>query len=235
MLKRVGNKLFLVGVAHIFPQSSREVEEIIKKEKPAVVGLELCQERYDMLRRGASQPSSNEMIDQKTSIPILWRLMHYLQSYLSRHTGTPAGREMITAAEAAREVGARIEFIDQSFRTTMEKLISRMGTIEKMKLLVMLSTAMLPIGRRLDLEKFTEEETVERILREVKKISKTMYEVLIKERDWYMAEKISLLLTKTDGKIVCVVGAGHLPGISRILSKSWVGRYEWEASDCFYT
>ena len=46
-----GRDITLVGTAHISKKSIREVREVITKEKPKVVAIELDQARYDALTK----------------------------------------------------------------------------------------------------------------------------------------------------------------------------------------
>ena len=227
-MRKLGDRLFLVGVAHVLPKSSREVREVILRERPVLVALELCKNRYSALARQAKGVGFLDALRaRKLPLFLLGSLLHLLQSRFARQTGTPAGEEMLVAARLARKVNAEVELIDRDINVTLQRLVERTRGREKFRLLAELLLGFLPIGKRFDLEKLTEEEVVERLLREFMRASKTAYEVLVEERNAYMAKKIAMLFAKTSGKIVCVVGAGHVPGLAERLSHRWNISYEW--------
>ena len=88
-------------------------------------------------------------------------------------------------------------------------------------------------GEEIDLEDLTSEEFIEELLKSFKEFSETAYEVLVEERDEHMANRISELLISTDDKVLSVVGAGHIPGLSeRLEAKYEEGLFEpWETYD----
>ena len=61
-----------------------------------------------------------------------------------------------------------------------------------------------------DIEKMKQEDVLESLLADVAKSLPIIKEILIDERDQYLAHKIR---TAAGNKIVAVVGAGHVPGI----------------------
>ena len=213
-------RLILIGVAHVLPKSITEVKTTILRERPEVVGVELCPTRYMLLTSGLRQVKEKTITPGRFRLAILNKLLYYLQRKAARQTGMPAGEEMLVAIRSSREVGSRLELLDQEINTTLQRLIDRMRWGEKLKLGVELLLGLLPLGKRIEIERVTEEQVVKRLLSELKKTSPTAYDVLIRERDEYMASKILNLLATTSGKIVCVVGAGHVPGLHRRISAS---------------
>ena len=231
MLKKLGDKFFLVGVAHVLPKSVREVEDVITKERPDVVAVELCPSRYAALvKKGSGTNSLNAMRARPRSF-LMESMLHLLQKKFSRQTGMPAGEEMLAALRHAKRVGARVELIDQPVEITLQRLMMRMGLLEKLRLFGEMLVSLMPIGGHFELDKLTEEHVVEHLLKELKHASPTSYEVLIQERDAHMASKLAMLLSE-DLKVVGVVGAGHVPGIyNRIresMEKNWRINFEYQ-------
>ncbi len=223
MLRKLHERLILVGVAHILPESKAEVEQAIVEEQPDVVAVELCPARYHALLHGGEGASAlNALRARRFGLFALNKLLYFLQNRLAKQTGMPAGNEMLTAIERAREVGAKVEFIDRDIDITLQRLIARTGRVEKLRLLAELLLGLMPLGARVDLSKMTEEEVLLRALSSLKHASPTAYEVLIEERNDYMANRIVELLALAKGKILCVVGAGHLPGLcQRLKDQRW--------------
>lgn len=218
MLRRLNDRLILVGVAHILPESRVEAERVIERERPEVVAVELCRGRYEALAHDLPRPGMLEVLRaRRFGLFVLNNLLHLLQNRFARQTGTPAGEEMLAAIECAKKIGARVELIDRDIGITLEGLMGRMGTREKMKFLAEILLGFLPFGTRVELDKLTEDEVLSHLLSSLKRMSPAAYEVLIEERNEYMAARITELLALSSGKIVCVVGAGHVPGLCQKL------------------
>ena len=226
MLKKLDDRLFLVGVAHVLPKSTAEVRRVIAEERPDIVAVELCPTRYLALTRGLKRPSMLEaMRTRGVKLSLLNSLLYLLQQKFSHQTGMPAGEEMLVAIRHAQEIGARVELIDRDISITLQRLIDRMPWRERFRLFADLLLGLLPFGKRVELERLTNDQIVAYLLHELKQVSPTAYQVLIRERDAYMASRVAILLSASTGKIACVVGAGHVPGIyerlSRGISGSW--------------
>lgn len=222
VLKKIDNRLFLIGVAHVLPKSAAEVGDVIKKERPEVVAVELCPTRYLALTQKTKRPGAFEAARAGPKLILLSGLMYLLQSKFSRQTGMPAGEEMLVAIRHARGMGARVELIDQDIGLTLQRLIDRMPWRERLRLFGELLIGLLPIGKRVELGRLTDEQIVNYLLEELKRASPTAYDVLIRERDAYMASRLAMLLAE-GGKVACVVGAGHVPGIFNRLSRGIPG------------
>src|SRR3989344_1157356 len=73
---------------------------------------------------------------------------------------------------------------------------------------------------KLDLKKVPSSEIISLLMVEVKKKFPTIYEVLINERNIYMANRLKLLRQyHPDAKIIAIVGAGHKKGIELLLKE----------------
>ena len=227
VLKKVGEQLFLIGVAHVLPTSAAEVGEVIKRERPDVVAVELCPIRYLALTQGEQRSGVLDVARADPKLLLLSGLLWLLQNKFSRQTGMPAGEEMLVAIKHAREIGARIELIDRDIRLTFQRLIDLMPWRERLRLFAELLIGLLPIGKPVKLERLTDEQVVNYLLEDLKRASPTIYEVLIQERDAHMASKLAMLLSESK-KVVCVVGAGHVPGIFDRLSRC--GQEGWGIS-----
>jgi len=213
VLKKVRDGFIILGVGHVLPESVREVRELIAKEKPEVVCLELCPARYHALTYGTWKTRNSS---------ILIRLIYIFQERLAKLTGSPIGEEMLTAIEEARKVGALIMLIDQDMEITIRQL---MGIPLREKFLMglqILFSLFMPFEKKIS--DLTEEETVEKLLSDFRKFFPFTYKILVEQRNVIMANRL-LPLLNSDKKVVCVVGAAHVKGILQILQnhaeKSW--------------
>ncbi|MGC8816511.1 MAG: TraB family protein [Candidatus Hadarchaeum sp.] len=231
MIKKIGDRLTIVGVAHVLPKSVAEAEQVIMTERPEIVAVELDPARYLALTRGAK----TRVLDAWRAGPGIWlltALILMLQGKFSRQTGVEAGEEMLTAIQKAREIGAQVHLIDQDIGTTFNRLLSGMSMREKLRLFGNLILSLLPLGKGVDLGRLTEEQVVENLLQEFRKLSPRAYEVLISERDRHMAMRLASLLL-SGKRVVCVIGAGHVPGVceelKRLTDNRWGLNLEYTA------
>jgi pheromone shutdown-related protein TraB len=233
LLKKVGDRLTLVGVAHVLPKSTADVRETIERERPEIVAVELCPNRYAVLTKGEQQLGTADALRLGQLRPfILSKLFQAIQNKFARQTGMPVGEEMLAAIEYAKKAGARVELIDRDIAVTIQRLSYLMSRREKIRLFGELLIGLLPfVGKRTDFERLTEDQVTTSLVSTLKQASPTTYKVLIEERDEFMATRIVSLLASSDGKIVCVVGAGHVPGLYRRLTSqlkgSWQARLEY--------
>ena len=223
MIRRLGDRLFLIGVAHVLPSSSAEVRDTISRERPDVVAVELDPIRYAAMTQ-PKKPSVSDVMRAGPNMILLSALLYLIQGKFSRETGMPAGEEMLVAIEQAQGVGAQIQFIDQYLGTTMQRLAKAMPLREKIRLVGEMLVGLLPVGKALNLGGITEEQVVGQILRDFQRMSPTATRVLINERDDYMSQRLAEVML-AGKKVVAVVGAGHVPGIYERLLKLASGKW----------
>ena len=119
---------------------------------------------------------------------------------------------MLRAIKTAEAVGARIHLTDRDIRVTLSRTWRLMGLWTKMKRLVQLaaSAGELDSIKEEDIEALKRKDVLEAFLEEIGQSLPAVKNVLIDERDQYLAHKIR---TAPGSKIVAVVGAGHVPGV----------------------
>jgi pheromone shutdown-related protein TraB len=212
----IGDKhILLIGTAHISKQSVDLVRQVIEKEKPDTVCLELDTKRYEAMTQKKRWESLNlrEVIKKKQLTTLLVQiLLSNYQKKLSEQTGVAPGSEMLEADKIAKEHNIHIELSDREAGITLKRSWRKTPWYKKFLLLGNL------VGSLFDRTKVDEEQLAEmrqtdlmtETMQELGKALPTVKQVLIDERDVYLAEKIK----KAPGKnIVAVVGAGHVKGI----------------------
>jgi pheromone shutdown-related protein TraB len=141
-------------------------------------------------------------------------LLTVLQRRIGKKLGVRAGEEMLQAVKVAEEVGAFVYFIDRPLHITFQRLWKRMSLKEKIKIIFMTLSSFL-FTKSVDIERMKDEDFVSAILKELGRASPSALEVLVEERDAYMASK--LLKLPDNLKVVAVVGIGHVKGIKKYL------------------
>lgn len=205
MIREVGDRLILVGVAHVLPESREEVKIHIREEKPEVVGIELCRKRYIGLTSGDQHSRAGGF--DFSRIGILAWFLRFIQKVIGEKTGMLPGEEMLAAVREAEDIRAEVRLIDRDVDKTLSRLVNEMPVLEKIRVAAEVLTPPFRTGWELKLEDVTKEEVVEELLSALKDMSKTTYRVLIEERNEYMADRIFKILRTQPGKVICVVGA----------------------------
>ena len=212
-----GKEIILLGTAHVSKESARLVAEVVEAEKPDTVCVELCESRYHSIRHKDKWQETDivKVIKEKKSFLLLSNLLlASFQKRIAEKFDIKPGEEMIKAIEAGEAVGARIHLADRNIRVTLSKTWRAMGLWGKIKLLfqIVLSIGEIDEIDEQDIEKMKQEDVLQSLLSDVGKSLPILKEILIDERDQYLAYKIR---TAPGNKIVAVVGAGHVPGIKQ--------------------
>lgn len=213
------SKIIVVGTAHVSDKSIAEVNEVIEREKPDIVAVELDRARYQALKGAEEVREINvrELLSrEKFYYFLLHLLLAYIQKKIGADTGVKPGAEMLSAIEKAEKSGARVALIDRDIQLTLARFWNKMSFFEKLKLFGSLAGASLGFGTKdIDMDRVTDEDVVAQLISELRKMAPSAASVLIDERDAFMAK--NLLDISGEGSVVAVVGAGHRGGIQRYL------------------
>lgn len=223
MKETVRPNLIVVGTAHVSRESVAEVERVIAEEKPDVVAVELDAARLEALEnpdRWQNTPVQKLLKGDKLWMFLTQMLIASYQRRLGEEMGVPPGSEMLTAVRAARTNHHEILLADREIGTTMKRAYARMRFTEKMRLSWEITKSMVAgeDEEEVDLQKLMEEDTITQMMQEMGRIAPSIKDVLIDERDIYLATKIREPAERGK-KVVAVVGAGHLAGIRRRLQE----------------
>ncbi len=210
-------EIILLGTAHVSKESVRLVADVIETEKPDTVCVELCESRYQSIRQKDKWQETDivKVIKEKKTFLLLSNLLLVsFQKRIADKLDVKPGEEMIKAMEIGEALGAEIHLADRNIRITLLKTWRAMGLWSKVKLLfqLVLSIGEIDEIKEEDIEKMKQEDVLHTLLSDVGKSLPILKDILIDERDQYLAQKIR---TAPGNKIVAVVGAGHVPGIKK--------------------
>ncbi|MBN1635424.1 MAG: TraB/GumN family protein [Deltaproteobacteria bacterium] len=220
-LIKIGEKeIVLIGTAHVSKTSVEEVREAIETRRPEVVAIELCKNRYDVLKnpKAWQQTDIIKVIrEKKASFLFANLVMASFQRRIGEKFGIKPGQEMKVAIEVAEKLGVPVALIDRPIQTTLQRAWRNLTFIERIKLIW---TSLISIFAVDDLEedtieKLKEKDVLSAAVDEIARAAPTIKKVLIDERDTYMANKIAEL---EENKILAVIGAGHMQGIKEQLA-----------------
>ena len=213
----------IVGTAHVSQQSIDDVRAAIEEFHPDVVAVELDPARYAALKKKAQAPSVDDLLEVKNfnTLLVQW-LLAYLQRKIGVDVGVEPGAEMKAAIEESEQRNIPVALVDRDIRLTLLRFWKSLGIIEKIKMLYVLivSIAELDNVETIDIESLKQQSVIDAVMEEFRKFSPNGARALIDERDAFIAHQIlGLKNQRPDGRILAVVGAGHMQGISIYLDK----------------
>jgi pheromone shutdown-related protein TraB len=208
-------EILLVGTAHVSRQSVDEVREAIAQYHPDVVAVELCQNRYEVLKNPKKWQEMDifkVIREKKASLLFINLLMASFQRRIGAKLGIKPGEEMRAAIEAAEAAAIPVAVIDRSIQVTLQRTWQKLSLWERC---VLLFSSLLSIFAAEDLteqdvEKLKESDILTAALEDVGKKTPVVKQILLDERDAYMARKVADIDAR---RILAVIGMGHMPGM----------------------
>ena len=211
-------EVVLVGTAHISRDSLRLVRETIAEEEPDGVCIELDEARFQALMDPAAieRLDLKQVVRERKLLPLLMSVaVGAWQARMGLRLGVEPGAEMREAARTAKEQDIPVHLVDREVRTTMLRVWRRAGFLAKLKLLAGgLESGSAEAPTEAEIRDLLSADVVSRVVAELGEALPTLKEVVIDERDAWMAAAVRTLPGR---KLVVVVGAGHLDGVERNL------------------
>lgn len=210
-------ELILIGTAHVSKLSAEQVKEVIETEQPDSVCIELDAQRFQSVTEISKWKETDifKVIKEKKSSLLLMNLaISSFQNRLADQFGIKPGQEMIQGIESAKEHNAELVLADRNIQVTFSRIWGNIGFMGKAQLLtsVFFSIFSKETISEEDLEKMKSQDTLSAVMDDFTKAFPRLKTPLIDERDQYLAQKIKEAPGK---KIVAVLGAAHIPGITK--------------------
>jgi len=208
-----------VGTAHISQQSVDLVREVIERERPDCVCVELDQQRYEALseeKTFAAQDLRTVIRNKQLAALLMNLLLASYQKRLGLKLGVTPGKELLEATRVARELEIPIALCDRDVRITLRRAWGAISFWHKMQLasgVVASAFEDTEISEE-ELARIRQQDVLSELMRELGDAMPALKKSLIDERDTYLAQKIR---ASTGERIVAVVGAGHIEGMSRAI------------------
>ncbi|MGI6655847.1 MAG: TraB/GumN family protein [Desulfobulbus sp.] len=213
--------ILLVGTAHISRHSTDLVRQVIEQERPDGVCIELDEKRYASLSRQAQWENLDlkQIVRRKQLATLMVNLiLSTYQKKLGDQLGIKPGTELLAAAQTAEQLGIPVFLCDRDVRVTLRRAWRSTPWLKKGYLLATLLNSLFD-RTELDEEKLAEmrrKDVLSELLNELGEALPQTKRALIDERDIFMAEKIK---QASGSRLVAVVGAGHMEGISRVIDQ----------------
>lgn len=216
-----GRECILIGTAHVSKESVNLVRQVIEHEKPDCVCVELDYRRYRALsdtKRWQSLDLKKIIRTKQLSTLMMNLILASYQKKLGDQLGVMPGSELLEAAKTAENLNIPVELCDRDVRVTMRRAWKATSFFRKSYLVASLIASLFEETEITEekLEELKETDVLSELMAELGQALPELKQVLIDERDTFLAEKIK---ESKGQKIVAVVGAGHIEGIKKALQE----------------
>lgn len=217
-----GKEILLIATAHVSKESAELVKQVIEEEKPDSVCIELDEDRYQNIKNPKAWENTDiiKVIKSKKVGFLLANLaLGSYQKRIAQKLDTPVGGEMLQGIKSAEETGAELVLADRSIQTTFLRIWRKLSFIEKAKLITSFIIPGDDDDEELtdsDLQELLQKDMLESALSDMRKEFPKIGDILVSERDQFLAAKIK---TAPGKKVVAVLGGAHVPGVTEEIHK----------------
>ncbi len=220
-----GNVLYLFGTAHVSAKSATDVETLIRAIQPDNVSIELCAQRFETL----SNPEKWKETDifsliksGKSSVLLVQLILASYQKRIANKLKIRPGAEMHKAIEISKELDIPLLLVDRDIKITLRRAWYNISLLDLSKIVF---SSIFSKGSDDDIseeeiEALKNEDELSSALKEFSDRLPKLKNALVDERDVYMS---SMLCESKSMTTLAVVGAGHVPGMLKLLEETTSG------------
>jgi pheromone shutdown-related protein TraB len=225
-VQRDGVEYVVLGTAHVSRTSVDAVKALIAHESFDAIAVELCESRA----QGMRDPEAFKQMDLfrviregKAGMVAASLVLSTFQKRLADQYGIQPGAEMKAAMDGAGELNVPLWLVDREVGTTLKRAWHSVGFWQRFGLLggMLASVFERQTIDEKEIEKLKQGDMLESAFSEFASESAPLFRSLIAERDAYMAarlrEEAGRSVTANPCKVLVVIGAGHLKGLSEHL------------------
>ena len=216
-------ELILVPVAHVSKYSAYLAKQTIEEEDPDSICIELDADRLKSLEDKNSWEKTDivKIIkDHKTGYFLVSLLLSSYQKRIAKNLDSNSGAEMLVGIAEAKKRKIPLVLADRSIQTTFTRIWRKMKFKDKFSLLVSAISSLFEEEdlSEEDIAKLEQKDELTAALQELQDKFPQISEVLVTERDKYLAAKIKNAPGK---KVVAILGAAHLIGIQKWIKEDY--------------
>lgn len=227
MHERIGN-LIIVGTSHVAEDSVKEIHDLIKNTPDlAAVCVELDPLRKEQLLSPDNRRPSFFALARAIGVrgAIFATVARWVQQRVGRIVRLEPGSDMKEGVMRAKQYHKPLFCIDQDIRITFKKLNHALTfglffKAAKDMVIGLLAPRYTQQRYRLDIKDISKVPTQE-LIGEALKIMQVeypaLYHILVEERNHVMVANALQIAESTQGLVLIIVGAGHLPGMRDLL------------------
>lgn len=219
-------EIVILGTAHVSRASADTVKALLDEQQFDAVAVELCPSRYNALINPdalARMDLFQVIREGKASMVAANLALGAYQQRMAEQFNIEPGAEMRMAVNQARDKGLQIMLVDREIGITLKRIYRNVPWWKRAYLLTGLMVSL--VSR----EKISEQEIedlkggdlLESAFTQFAEESQDLYLPLIDERDRYMVARVLQELAQSEARrILVVIGAGHLKGMSNYFADS---------------
>ncbi|WP_296282360.1 TraB/GumN family protein [Pseudoxanthomonas sp.] len=241
IVERDGVHYTLLGTAHVSRASVDAVRAAVASGEYDSVAVELDPGRLQSL----TDPDTLARLDLvkviregKTHLFAANLALAAYQRRLAEQLDVEPGEELKAGALDAQALGLPVHLIDREVGLTFKRALQSLGWWQRTKVGAGILASMFgdeEVGDD-EIEKLKQGDMMESSFGEFAAESPQLYQAIIAERDQYMAAALRQVATSKPAgtpspyRVLAVVGAGHLPGLTRHLQEDTVDPAETRRS-----
>jgi len=220
-IKLKDKDVYLLGTAHVSKQSVEDVKAAVFEIEPDTICVELCPSRYEVMVKQEAWQNMDiyQVVKENKALFLLAQLgLSTFYRKIGQKLGVKPGAEMLEGVNQAEKTGASLVLADRDVNITLKRIWSALSIWSKLKFLTQLAFSMMFQGniQKEDIEKLKSKDELQLVMDEFSKSFPQVQKTLVDERDQFLAHKIS---SSNGQKILAIVGAAHVPGITGYLDK----------------
>jgi pheromone shutdown-related protein TraB len=210
--------LVVIGTSHVSKESKEKIKKEFLEFKPDIICIELDRNRFYAMQnpdKAKGVPSIRQLGVTGFIFAVIGKA---LQKKLGNLTGMNPGEEMLLGATLAKNNRLQLELIDQDASITLKNMSKKVKLKEKLRIVGDVFTA--PFSKKMkmkiDISKIPDEQLILELMKQMRGRYPGFYNVLLEDRNKFMAKKVYLLMKNNpDKKVMAIVGAGHVEGIKK--------------------
>ncbi len=213
----------IIPTAHVSKNSAEMAEAAINEIQPDCICIELDEDRYKSLSdpKKYRQTNISKVIkDKKVAFMLVNLILGNYQKRISKQLGTSSGGEMLVGIRKSEELNCPLVLADRKIQTTFKRIWASLTLKDKLKMIYIIISSLFEDEEisEDDLLKLQQQDALNAALAEVSKAFPSLSEVLVTERDKYIASKIK----NAPGKnVVAIMGAAHTIGVQKYIKEEY--------------
>jgi pheromone shutdown protein TraB len=216
------NNITVLGTNHVSAQSVKQIKDLYTLLDPDILCVELDKQRLQGMLSKEKPKITLAVIPRIGLFGFLFLLAgRYVQKKFGKLARLEPGADMMSTVELARRDKKKLALIDRPIEQTLRQLSTQFSGKEKRRLAYDLTLGLIFSKKQkltLSIDGVPTGDVLEQLLVAIRSRYPTFYDVLLAQRNTYMAKHLLVLQHKfPDKKLLAVVGAAHEPGIQEEL------------------
>lgn len=213
----------LLGTAHVSKVSADKVQELIATGQYDAVAVELCPSRHKVLVNPdaiAKMDLFQVIKSGQASMVAASLALGAFQQRMAEQFGIEPGAEMRVAIKDAQAAKLPVILIDREIGTTMKRIYHSVPWWKRFNLFAGLLASVISNEKvsAEEIEKLKQGDVLESSFSQFAENEQDLFRPLISERDTYMSARLIKECQENNYQhVLAVIGAGHLPGMSKQL------------------